>query len=59
MLTFVFLTVQNKDVKKTTANLLAPIIINQNNHEAKQLILENTNYMTKHQLINNVAEDDK
>lgn len=36
---------------ETTANLQAPIIINQNDKLAKQIILNNPSYTTKHQII--------
>lgn len=55
ILTFSFLTVHDGDVEKTTANLLAPIIINQNNCQGIQLILENTRYTTRHKL----SDDEK
>ncbi|TCS79639.1 flagellar assembly protein FliW [Pectinatus cerevisiiphilus] len=51
LLIFSFLTVHDGDVKKTTANLLAPVIINQNNLQGVQLILENTDYTTHHKLV--------
>ncbi|MBT2685453.1 flagellar assembly protein FliW [Bacillus sp. ISL-37] len=41
------LTVQDP-FEKTTANLQAPIIINQRNRKAKQVILHNEQYKTKH-----------
>jgi flagellar assembly factor FliW len=34
--------------EKTTANLQAPIVINSSNQKAKQVILNNENYKTKH-----------
>jgi flagellar assembly factor FliW len=34
--------------ENTTANLQAPVVINTSNHRAKQVILHNTNYTTKH-----------
>ena len=40
------------DIKKMTANLLAPIVINIENNSAKQIVLENSNYATKHPLYN-------
>ena len=36
--------------KESTANLLAPIIINLNNKKGKQFILNDQNYTTKHKL---------
>ncbi|MFE8696498.1 flagellar assembly protein FliW [Cytobacillus sp. FJAT-53684] len=35
---------------QSTANLQAPVIINQKNRKARQVILNNTNYQTKHPL---------
>ncbi len=45
------LTVQDP-FEQTTANLQAPIIINMNKRLGKQVILNNTNYRTKHELFN-------
>ncbi|WP_196598634.1 flagellar assembly protein FliW [Pectinatus frisingensis] len=61
ILIFSLLTVPDGDVGKTTANLLAPIVINQLNHRAVQLILENTDYTTKHLLMGgkNMGDDKK
>ena len=39
------------DPRRITANLKAPIIINSRNNAAKQVILANDNYFTKHPLI--------
>lgn len=47
---YVILTVEDP-FENTTANLLAPIVINQQNNRAKQVILTNTTYKTKHPLI--------
>lgn len=55
LVTFSLLTVRDNDVKKTTANLLAPIIINKKTHAAKQLILKNTQYTTHHELVQTQA----
>ena len=35
---------------ESTANLQAPVIINKNNNKARQVILTNTTYLTKHPL---------
>ena len=35
---------------ESTANLQAPVIINKSNNKAKQVILTNTTYLTKHPL---------
>jgi len=52
VLVFTILTVQ-EPFEKTTANLQAPIIINQKKNLAKQVILNQTNYITKHLLFPN------
>lgn len=46
---FVILTPQ-EPFNRSTANLQAPVIINSNNQHARQVILNNTNYQTKHPL---------
>ncbi len=56
---FNFLTIPGGNVAETTANLLAPIIINQKNREACQLILEDSPYTTKHKLSQQSVEEDK
>ncbi|WP_394234933.1 flagellar assembly protein FliW [Niallia oryzisoli] len=35
---------------QSTANLQAPLVINKTNNKARQVILNNTNYLTKHPL---------
>ncbi|WP_210367199.1 flagellar assembly protein FliW [Bacillus sp. REN3] len=47
VLVYSILTVQDP-FEKTTANLQAPIIINSKNNKAKQVILHDDNYNTKH-----------
>nr|WP_295973925.1 flagellar assembly protein FliW [uncultured Bacillus sp.] len=47
---FVILTIQ-EPFEQTTANLQAPIILNQGNHKAKQYILNRSPYTTKHLII--------
>jgi flagellar assembly factor FliW len=44
------ITIPNGSVRYMTANLLAPIVINGENMKAKQIVLGNSNYMTKHRL---------
>jgi flagellar assembly factor FliW len=46
---FSILTVEDP-FDKTTANLQAPVIINTTNLKAKQIILNNGNYKTKHSI---------
>ncbi|MBQ3443591.1 MAG: flagellar assembly protein FliW [Selenomonadaceae bacterium] len=44
------ITIPNGSVRYMTANLLAPIVINGENMKAKQVVLEKSNYTTKHRL---------
>ncbi|WP_099354876.1 flagellar assembly protein FliW [Fredinandcohnia onubensis] len=46
---YVILTVQDP-FEKTTANMQAPVIINSKKQLAKQVILTNTSYQTKHSI---------
>ncbi|WP_163952135.1 flagellar assembly protein FliW [Paenibacillus sp. SYP-B3998] len=41
----------HEHIQETTINLLAPIIINKNSKQAKQIILHSTEYRTKHRLL--------
>ena len=44
------ITIPNGSVRYMTANLLAPIVLNSENMKAKQVVLEKSNYTTKHRL---------
>ena len=44
-----------EDMDKITTNLLGPIIINQENMKAKQVILEDSKYSTKHYVLKQKA----
>lgn len=57
ILVYVIITVPGGSVKDMTANLLAPVIINTKNLQAKQNVIENSSYTTKHRLF--PAEDTK
>lgn len=59
LMVFSFLTIPSEDISEITTNLLAPIIINKNTLQAKQIILENTKYTTKHILLNTKKEGDE
>ena len=50
VLTYVIITVPGGSVRDMTANLLAPIIINARTMKAKQNVIENSEYNTKHRL---------
>ena len=43
-------TIPNGSIRYMTANLLAPIVLNGENMQAKQVVLEKSNYTTKHRL---------
>jgi flagellar assembly factor FliW len=47
---YTLITIPEGQIQQMTTNLLAPIVINKCNYEAQQVILERTNYMTKHAL---------
>lgn len=48
---YTIVNIQDDDYNNMTANLLAPIIINTTKKLAKQIILNDTDYSTKHRLI--------
>lgn len=52
--TFVILTVGDP-FEKTTANLQAPVVINNKKQLGKQVILTNTSYQTKHKIFDKVS----
>lgn len=43
-------TIPNGSLRYMTANLLAPVVLNTDNMKAKQLVMEKSNYKTKHRL---------
>lgn len=47
---YALVTIPNYSIRYMTANLLAPIILNTANMQAKQLVLEKTDYTTKERL---------
>ena len=51
---YTILTIQDP-FEKTTANLQAPLIMNTKNKQAKQLILSDEKYNTKHRIITKAA----
>ena len=50
VLIYTLLTIPNGSVRYMTANLLAPIVINVKNMKAKQIVMDKSNYTTKHRL---------
>lgn len=45
----------SEDPRQMTANLVAPLVINQNRRLAKQVVLEKSNYRTKHRVFSDVT----
>ncbi|MBR1579087.1 MAG: flagellar assembly protein FliW [Selenomonadaceae bacterium] len=50
VLLYSIITIPNGSIRYMTANLLAPLIVNTENMQAKQLVMEKTRYNTKHRL---------
>ncbi len=50
MLVYAVVTIPNGRIKEMTANLLAPVIINTETRQAKQVVLEGSKYTTKHRM---------
>ena len=50
MLIYTLITVNDGKVQEMTANLMAPIVMNTANMQARQLVLDRSNYTTKHRL---------
>ncbi len=44
------ITIPNGSIRYMTANLVAPIVLNADNMQAKQVVLEKSYYTTKHRL---------
>ena len=47
---YTIITIPNGSVRLMTTNLLAPIIFNTENMSAKQIVMDKSNYTTKHRL---------
>ena len=47
---YAMITIPNGSIRYMTANLLAPVVLNSENMHAKQVVLEKSNYTTKHRL---------
>jgi len=57
LLVYVLLTLPGGKVQEMTANLMAPIIINTTNMQARQVVLDKSRYNTKHRLFPEKKED--
>ena len=49
-------TIPNGSIRYMTANLVAPVVLNGENMMAKQVVLEKSNYTTKHRLFPDSAK---
>ena len=56
---YTMVTIPNGSIRYMTANLLAPIVLNGANMQAKQVVLEKTNYTTKHRLFPESAKKEE
>ena len=50
MLIYTLLTINGGKVKDMTANLMAPVVVNTANMQARQVVLDRSSYTTKHRL---------
>ena len=50
ILVYALITIPNGSIRYMTANLLAPVVINLENMQDKQIVMEKSNYTTKHRL---------
>ena len=50
VLIYTMITIPNGSVRLMTTNLLAPIVFNTANMTAKQIVMDKSNYTTKHRL---------
>ena len=58
LLIYVLLSLPGGMVEKMTANLMAPVIINTTNMQARQVVLDKSRYNTKHRLFPEKKEAD-
>lgn len=57
MLIYTLITVNNGKVQDMTANLMAPVVLNTANMQARQLVLDKSGYTTKHRLFPEKKEE--
>ena len=57
MLVYMLLTIPDGQVESMTANLMAPIVMNQVTMQARQIVLDKSRYTTKHRLFPLKKED--
>ena len=59
MLIYTLLTIPGGKVAEMTANLMAPVVLNQNTMQARQVVLDKSRYTTKHRLFPANKEENK
>ena len=59
VLIYTLITIPGGKIPDMTANLMAPLVINQKNFKAKQVILEKGKYTTKHRLFKSKEDESK
>ena len=59
MLIYTLLTINGGKVKDMTANLMAPVVVNTANMQARQVVLDRSSYTTKHRLFPEHKEENK
>ena len=59
MLIYTPLTIPGGKVADMTANLMAPVVLNQNTMQARQIVLDKSRYTTKHRLFPEHKEENK
>lgn len=57
MLIYTLITVNEGKVEEMTANLMAPVVLNTANMQARQLVLDKSSYTTKHRLFPDNKEE--
>ncbi len=57
MLVYTLITVNGGEVRNMTANLMAPVVLNTSNMQARQLVLDKSSYTTKHRLFPDNKEE--
>ena len=50
MLIYALITIPGGKIEDMTANLMAPVVLNKENMQAKQVVLDRSRYTTKHRL---------
>lgn len=56
---YTLLTIPDGSVRDMTANLLAPLVVNCENMQAKQIVMDKSNYKTKHRLFPDTEKEGK